>query len=222
MINKKYMTEDFVDNIATKIAEQQYDPWTAKLAEPDAISVHKLLANRVIWMPDVVDDNLAAPQRQIMIWNMEDFALKVEERKPIILLMMNWGGDAERCWSFIDTMQKSTTPVYTVNLGVCGSAGAYIFMAGHKRFMMPRANVMIHEGSAQMQGDAQKVEQAQAAYKKMLKDANAYVLESTKIPENVLKKHKADDWYLYADDCIKYGVCDKIVENLDEVLNVGV
>ena len=211
--------ENITDAITESVCENLYDPWTAKLAEPDAIAVHKFLANRIIWIPDVVDDNMAAVQRQIMVWNMEDFGLTKEDRKPIILLMMNWGGDADRCWSVVDTIQTSVTPVWTVNLGICASAGSYIFMAGAKRFMFRRGYVMIHEGSAQMQGDAQKMQAAQDSYKKMLKDAAEYVCTQSEIPAATLKKKKADDWYIYADDCIKFKIADKIIDSLDEILN---
>lgn len=212
-------SEEIINNIVEGVAENLSDPWTAKLAEPDAMSIHRMLRNRVVWSPDLCDDNMALIQRHIICWNMEDFGLKKEERKPIIILMMNWGGDAERCWSVVDTIQASTTPIYTVNLGVCASAGAYIFMSGHKRFMAKRAYVMIHEGSAQMQGDAGKVANAQAAYKKMLNDAADYVCNVTEIPAATLKKKRSDDWFLYVDECMKYKVCDQIIENLDEVLN---
>lgn len=213
-------TEEVVNNIAEGVAANLYDPWTARLAEPDAIATHKFLAERIVWLPEVVDENMQAIQRQIMLWNMEDYGLATEERKPIRLILMNYGGDAEVCGSMVDTMLCSKTPIWTINVGVCASAGSYIFMAGSRRFMMKRAQVMIHEGSAQMQGDAQKMEQAQAAYKKMLKDWNAYILERTNIPDTILKKKKADDWYIYLEDCLKYNVATDVVESLDDVLEV--
>lgn len=214
-------SEEVVNQIAEGVAENLWDPWTTKLAEPDAIATHKFLKDRIIWIPDVVDDNMAAVQRQIMIWNMEDFGLAEEERKPIKLLMMNYGGDAERCGSVVDTILLSKTPVWTINIGMAASAGSYIFLAGKRRFMFDRAVVMIHEGSAQMSGDAGKLADAQVAYKKMLKDWQDYVQSRTKITGAQLKKHKNDDWYIYVDECIDLNIATDKVTSLDDILCEG-
>lgn len=216
-MNKIRCSENPVDMIVDGVVENLYDPWNCKLADPDAVSVHKLEDERIIWVPDCVDDNFAVVQRKIILWNMADFGLAVEERKPIKLVLFNYGGDAERCCSIVDTIFASKTPVWTINLGVAASAGSYIFLAGSRRFMMKRAYTLLHEGSAQMSGDANKMENQQIAYKKLLKDWHDYVLARTTIPENVFKKHKTDDWFIYADDCIKYNIATDIIQSLDDV-----
>lgn len=210
-------SEEFVDQIANTVAENLYDPWSCKLADPDAISIHKLEDERILWVPDCVDDNFAVIQRKIILWNMQDYGLEPEQRRPIKLVLFNYGGDAERCCSIVDTIFASKTPVWTVNLGVAASAGSYIFLAGSRRFMLKRAYTLLHEGSAQMSGDANKMENQQIAYKKLLKDWHDYVLQRTTIPETTFKKHKTDDWFLYADDCMKYNIATDIIETLDDV-----
>ena len=92
--------------------------------------------------------------RMILRWNMEDAGTPPESRKPIWLYIESIGGNAIYMWTLIDAIFASVTPVYTVNMGLAASAAGLIFMAGSKRFMMPRAKVMIHEGSASFEGDA--------------------------------------------------------------------
>lgn len=207
--------ENVIDQIVSGVAATTYDPWTCKLADPDAIATHKLLESRVCWLNSMVDENLQVIQRQIILWNFEDFGLKPEERKPIKLIIFNYGGDAEVCASMVDTMLCSTTPVWTFNVGIAASAGSYIFLAGSRRFMTKRAYTMIHQGGATFSGDAGKMENTQAAYAKMLKDWADYILERTEIPAATLKKKKNDDWYIYLDDCLKYKIATDVLDNLD-------
>ena len=156
--------------------------------------------------------------RMIMRWNMEDGGLPEEERKPIWLYIESGGGNAVYMWTLIDAILSSVTPVYTVNMGLAASAAALIFMAGKIRFMMPRAKVMIHEGSASIEGDAGKVLDFSDAYKKDLQASRDYILERTQIPKRQLSKKRSNDWELDAAYCLEYKVCDKIVSGLNEIL----
>lgn len=92
----------------------------------------------------------------------------MSERKPIWIYLHNYGGNFDLEWSLIDVITASKTPIYTVNMGVCASAAADIFIAGHKRFMLPNARVMIHQGSTSLCGDTQKVFDAIDDYKRQL------------------------------------------------------
>ena len=91
-------------------------------------------------------------------------------------------------------------------------------MAGKKRFMMPRAKVIIHEGSAQMAGDSTKVLDASDSYRKELKRMKDYILERTEIPKSTLMKKRNNDWELDADYCLENHVCDQVVHSLEEIL----
>ena len=121
-------------------------------------------------------------------------------------------------WMFTDIIAASETPVYTVNVGQCSSAAALIFMSGKRRFMLPTATVLIHEGSGTIEGDAVKVFDQAASYKAMVKKMHNYILSHTSIPAGTLSRKKNNDWELDAQTCIKYGVCDRIVDNLSEII----
>lgn len=157
-------------------------------------------------------------ERMILRWNMEDKGIPPEDRKPIYIYLHSTGGYAYYMWSLIDTMLASVTPVYTVNMGQCMSAAALIFMAGHKRFMMPRAKVLIHQGYNKIEGEAQKVMDQTASYKKELKEMQDYILSRTAIPASSLSKKKNNDWELDAAYCLDHKVCDRIIQSLEEIL----
>lgn len=185
---------------------------------PDMHLIEEFEKNRKIFFTDYVGIDVVEIVRSIIKFNMEDAGKPVEERKPIMLYIMSYGGDCDAMWMLLDAMNMSETPIVTVNMGVAASAASLIFMTGSKRLMFKNATVMIHEGSAQLQGDAVKVMDASASYKKAIQKMKDYILEKTKIPKAQLMKKRSNDWELDANFCLENGVCDSIVESIKEIL----
>ena len=188
------------------------------LPAPDQISYYVLEKDRKLYLDTDVGTDILTIQRMILRWNMEDTGLPVEDREPIHLLIFSYGGDIDYMWSLIDTIETSVTPVYTVDMGVAASAASLIFLSGKQRLMMPRAKVVIHEGSAKMAGDSVKVLDASDSYRKVIKMMKDYVLSRTAIPASVLGKQKNHDWELDAEYCLEHGVCDRVIKSLEEVI----
>lgn len=190
------------------------------LPAPNEVSYYVLENERKIYLDADVDEGLMDLQRMILRWNMEDLRSGVtpENAKPIWIYIMSYGGDVDYMWTIIDTIEASATPVYTVNLGVAGSAAALIFAAGKKRFMTKNAKVIIHEGSAEFKGDAIKVMDATESYAKILKAMKEYILEHSRIPRRQLMAKHANDWTLTSKQCLDYGLCERVIENLREIV----
>ena len=173
---------------------------------------------RRLWIDFGVDEECLYEARKIVHWNMEDAGKPVESREPIWIYLHNYGGDLDMMWVLIDAIEASKTPVYTVNMGMCGSAGALLFISGHKRYMMRRAKVVFHEGSAQIAGDAVKVMDATKSYEASIKKMKEYILERTNVPKTQLTSKRYNDWEIDAQYCLDNGVCDHIVETLDDII----
>lgn len=186
--------------------------------DSDDVSRLDLEGQRKVWLDDDIGYNVIEIQRLIMRWNIADKGVAPELRKPIWLYIMSYGGDLDYMWSLIDTIEMSRTPVYTVNVGVAASAASLIFLAGHKRFMLPKSNLIIHEGSAQLAGDAIKVMDQSESYKQQLKQMKDYILEHTEIPRNQLMRKRSNDWFVDAKYCLENKACDAIVTTLDEII----
>ncbi len=155
---------------------------TSPLPNPDEISYFVLEKERKIYLDYEITNDTLAIQRMILRWNIEDRGVPAAERKPIFIFIQSIGGDVFSMQSLIDTIDQSTTPIVTVNLGIACSAAATIFIAGHKRLMFPHAYVMIHEGNFGFDGDAVKVLDNTDWYKKNLKLSKEYLLSKTHIP----------------------------------------
>lgn len=189
-----------------------------KLPEPELVTYYTLEKQRKIWITGEVDISLLDYEQLILRWNIEDVGKPVNEREPIWIYLMNYGGEGDMMWSFIDIMEASVTPVYTVNMGVCASAAGIIFLSGHKRFMMSRAHVLIHEGSAALSGDSTKVLDAADSYKSSIKAMKEQILKRTNIPAKLLNKKRNNDWELDSAFCLENGVCDVVVKTIDEII----
>lgn len=194
------------------------NPFNAQLPDISAVNLYRMANERKIWFDLAVDATTLEWERMIMLWNMEDRGKPVEERKPIFIYMFNYGGSFDFDWSFIDMIDMSLTPVYTVNMGVCASAAADIFIAGKKRFMTRNARLMIHQGGSGFEGDASKVFDNVEDYKRQLKKIESFIVGRTHISSRLYKTHEKDDWWLDASECLKHGVCDKIVESIEDIL----
>ena len=212
--------EELIEDIVPPVMKGIMDALGGSLPDPDLVSYYALENDRKLYLDTDVDESLLEMQRMIMRWNIADIrsGKPREELKPIWIYIMSYGGDVDYMWALIDTIQSSYTPIYTVNLGMAGSAAGLIFVSGEKRYMTKRSKVIIHEGSAQFQGDAIKVMDATESYAKTLKDMKEFILSKTKIPRRKLMEKRSNDWSLDSAYCLEHGVCDVVVDSLKEII----
>ena len=69
-----------------------------------------------------------------------------------------------------------------------------------------------------MQGTYDIVVSAITNYQKEIENLGKFVLSRTNIPENVFYENFITDWYIDANEAIKYGLCSKIITSLDEII----
>ena len=196
-----------------------------KLPDPDLVQYYKDIDERIIYLEGYIggendpnEDNSIGIVKRIMQYNREDKLIDPEDRKPIKIFIDSGGGDAYGTVTLVNTILMSKTPVYTINLRDALSAAGYVFMSGHKRFTFPGGTVLIHSGSVGYSGDKDKVDAMRKHYDKIVKTLDDLILSKTSIDAKTLRSKSAREWYLGNEDMIKYGVADKIVESLDEII----
>lgn len=175
--------------------------------------------NRMFFIDYEIDDNydLVELSKTVLLMNQEEMSVPKEELKPIILVILSYGGDTVQADAFADLVLASRIPVYTVAMGAAMSSGFTIFLAGHKRYMFKHTQLLVHQGYAQFSGSADEIEQAQLNYKRQLESSKKYVLERTEIDEKVFNKNQKKDWYLTPEEIEKYKVA-RVITNLDEIM----
>ena len=180
------------------------------------------LKQRRLFLQDNVDQWTIAPVvKHIMRFNIEDKGKPVEERTPIILYVSSNGGSVDDGFELIDTILTSKTPVYTVNVGYAYSMGFLILLAGHKRFSMPNAKFLLHDGSNFAWGSSAKIRDQMAFQERIDARVKEYVIDRTSITNKEYDKKYRVEWYMFADEAREKGVIDSVVgidSDIDSVL----
>ena len=191
-----------------------------KLPNPMLLDTYTDRKNRLIFIDYDIDDTLLREVgRQIIEYNREDKGKSVDERTPIVILINSGGGCLDSTYATIAIMETSKTPIITVNMNCAYSAAGLILMAGHKRYCMPRSQVLIHSGSAQgISGNYEDIQESTKSYKKMVEEMREFIISKTKIDEALMKKNQSRDWYLQTSEQIDLGVVDEVITDLDSIL----
>ena len=188
------------------------------LPSPELLNYYRNLEDRIIWIDYSVDESILEVSKLIMYFNKEDKDIPVEQRQPIKLLIYSYGGDGQACFSLLDMIALSKTPVYTINMGVAMSAGLLILLAGHKRFCLKTSTALAHSGSGGASGTFEQTEAQMKDYKRFVDTMRSYIIERTNIDTKTLNKYKSKEWYIYAEEQIKYHIVDKIIDDINEIL----
>ena len=191
-----------------------------QLPDPELRQFYRNYKNRILWVDVEISELSLKYAKMIMQWNFEDKqnGIPKEKRVPIKLLFFSPGGDLMVNNSLIDTITLSETKVIGINAGEASSSGCFIYLACHERYTFPNATFLIHKGSGRFEGDYDELMSALANYQRQIEYIGDYVLSRTEIPEDVFNENFTTDWYLSADEAIKYHVADKIITSLDEII----
>ncbi len=158
----------------------------------------------------------------ILRYNREDKGLKIEDRKPIYLFLNSNGGSVVDGYGVIDVILTSKTPVYTINQASCFSMGFLIFLAGEKRYAMPRSEFLMHDGSTFSWDSTAKVKDRMEFETGQLEQVTKqYILDRTTIDDKLYDEKYRVEWYMLPEEAKKVGVCTDIVGtdcDLDDIL----
>ena len=171
------------------------------------------LDNRKLYLGSVIDgSSIDSVVYHILRYNRLDKGIQKEERKPIILYINSPGGNVSDGFGVIDAILTSETPVYTVNQALCASMGFLIFIAGHKRYSMPRAEFLLHDGSTFIFDSSGKAKDRIEFESVQLEGiTKSLVIEQTKIESDLYdNKHRAE-WWMLPKEAKELGVTDYIV-----------
>lgn len=190
------------------------------LPSPELVNYYKCLEDRVIWIDDEIGLLTLEVTKNILRWNAEDSDknISVEQRKPIKLLIFSPGGDLDACNNLIDVIELSKTPVWGINVGMAMSAAFHILLSCHRRMCTKNSTALIHKGSASMQGNAGDLINGVENYKAQLKRLKEDILSKTTISPQLYSKKAKEDWYVSAQEQVKYGIVEKIVDDINELI----
>lgn len=169
----------------------------------------RLLKDRIIMLGSAIDDNVAnAVVAQLLFLAAED------SEKDISLYINSPGGSITAGMAIYDTMQYIKPKVSTICIGMAASMGSFLLMAGEKgkRYALPNSEIMIHQPSGGMQGQASDMEIHAKRILQIREKLNHIYAERTGQPFEVIEKDTNRDNFMSAEEAKKYGLIDEILE----------
>lgn len=142
-------------------------------------------------------------------------ALAEESDAPISMLISSPGGHVESGDAIHDVIRFVTAKVTTIGTGWVASAGTHIFLAPPKenRVCLPNTRFMIHQPGGGAGGPATDIAiQAKEIIKTRERIANVIARQTGQSLQKVLADMERDFW-MSADEAIKYGLVSKIIES---------
>lgn len=195
---------------------------TLPLPDPGLLSFYKNYENRVLWIDQEITENTLEYAKMIIQWNAEDCKKKIKkaDREKIVLIFFSPGGDLNVNNCLVDTIMLSETPVIGINAGMAASSGCFIYLACHKRYTFPTAEFLLHKGFGTFSGGYNELVAALMNYQRQIERLGEFVLSRTKIPKEMFDQNFESDWYMSAQDAVNLGVAHKIINSLDEIVDI--
>ncbi len=169
----------------------------------------RLLRERIIFLTGEINDQMAnTVVAQLLFLESED------PKKDVSLYINSPGGSVSAGMAIIDTMNHIKPEVSTICVGIAASMGATILSQGHKgkRFVLPNAEVMIHQPWGGVSGQASDIIITAENIIKTKKKLVKMFADSTGQKIEKVEKDMDRDFWMNADEAKKYGIVDKIME----------
>jgi ATP-dependent Clp protease protease subunit len=168
----------------------------------------RLLDERIIMLTEDFNDQMASViVSQLLYLQSED------SQKEIKMYINSPGGSISSMWSIIDTMNTIKPDVSTVCIGMAASAASLTLATGAKgkRYILPHAEVMIHQPLGGAEGQASDIEIRAKHIIRTKELLHKFMAEKTGQNIKKITKDMDRDFWMTAAEALEYGIVDKII-----------
>jgi ATP-dependent Clp protease protease subunit len=168
----------------------------------------RLLKERIIFLGTDVNPHTAnLVVAQLLFLQNED------PKKDIMIYINSPGGSVYDGMAIYDTIKHIKNDVQTVGIGLQASMGAFLLSSGTKgkRFVLPHSKIMIHQPSSGTRGKVTDMEidlKESLAVRKLL---NEILAKNTGQKLSQIEKDVDRDYWMTAEEAVKYGLADKVI-----------
>ncbi len=186
----------------TPKGERQYDIYS------------RLLIDRIMFIGNEINDSVS----NIIVAQLLFLEADAPE-KDIHLYINTPGGSITAGMAIYDTMRYIKPDVCTYCVGQASSMGAFLLAGGQKgkRFAMPNSRIMIHQPLGGFSGQAVDMEIHAKEIIKIRAKLNNILAENTGKPLATIEKDSDRDFFMSAEEAVKYGVVDKVIATRGEL-----
>ncbi len=170
----------------------------------------RLLKERIVMLGTPVDDQIAnLIVAQLLHLESED------PDKDINLYINSPGGMVYAGMAIYDTMQYIKPDVSTICVGMAMSMGAILLCGGArgKRFALPNAKIMIHQGSAGFQGTPADIEIHAKEVLSLRRRMAEIISDHSNQPVSQVEKDIDRDRFMDPSEAKTYGIIDEIISS---------
>ena len=167
----------------------------------------RLLKNRIIILSGEIDDTSANCVVAQLLY------LDSLNHDDISIYINSPGGSITSGMAIFDTMNFVKSDVSTICLGMAASMGAFLLSCGKKgkRYILPHAEVMIHQPLGGAQGQATEIKIAAEHILKTKKKLNKILALNTNQKLEKIEQDTERDYFLDANEAKEYGLIDKVL-----------
>lgn len=168
----------------------------------------RLLKDRIIFIGTEINDQVAnAVVAQLIFLKAED------PKKDISIYINSPGGSVTAGFAIYDTMRFLGIDINTYCIGQAASFGALILCAGtkKKRFALPNSRIMIHQPHGGITGSSADIHIQAQEILRMKQTIAKIIAEHTGHPLEKVLEDSDRDFFMSAEDAVKYGLIDSVV-----------
>jgi ATP-dependent Clp protease, protease subunit len=196
------MTNEYRDYLVPMVIEQ------TNRGERSFDIYSRLLKDRIIILGTPIDEAVAnLIVAQLIHLESED------PDKDINIYINSPGGMVYAGLAIYDTMQYIKPDVSTICVGMAMSMSAILLCAGApgKRFALPNAKIMIHQGSAGFQGTPTDIEIQAREVLDLTKRMAEIISQHTGQPFDKVKQDIDRDRFMTSEEAKDYGIVDEVI-----------
>ena len=168
----------------------------------------RLLKDRIIILNGEINDNTANTVVAELLY------LDSLNNDDISLYINSPGGSITSGMAIYDTMNYIKSDVSTICVGMAASMAAFLLATGEKgkRYILPNAEVMIHQPLGGVQGQATEIKIAAERILKLKKKLNTILSKRTGKDINIINNDTERDYFMDSEEALNYGIVDKILK----------
>ncbi|MEP0814364.1 MAG: ATP-dependent Clp protease proteolytic subunit [bacterium] len=171
----------------------------------------RLLEERIVFLFGPIDDELSdSVVAQLLYLD------ALGDKKDVYMYINSPGGSITSGMAILDTMRAISCEITTVCIGQAASMGAILMLGGTKgkRISLPNSRFLIHQPLGGAIGTSTDIEIQTAEIVRMKEILNRMISEETGQPYDKVVKDTDRDNFMSAQEAKKYGLIDKIVQQL--------
>jgi ATP-dependent Clp protease protease subunit len=172
----------------------------------------RLLKERIIFIGSGINDQVAnAVIAQLLFLESQD------NKSDVKIYVNSPGGSVTSALAIYDTMRYIKCDISTICVGLAASAASLLLSAGKKgkRFALPNSEIMIHQVMGGVEGQATDIDIHAKHILKIKERLNKILAKHTGQKLAKVTKDAERDYFMSAEEAMKYGIIDKIIKCSD-------